>query len=147
MTSIHRHALVRYSPQQMFELVDNISAYPEFLPWCASACEISRNDDEVQATIELAKGSVRKSFTTINRIQRDKMIEMRLVKGPFKHLDGYWRFQSLKEGAACKISLDLEFDFSNKLVALAIGPVFHSIADSLVDAFVRRAKSHYGESG
>jgi len=146
LTQIHRHALTPYSPARMFELVDNVEAYPEFLPWCASSRELSRTDDEVRASIELARGSLRKSFTTLNRLQKDKMIEMRLVEGPFRHLEGFWRFESLKDGQACKISLDLEFDFSSKLLALTIGPVFNSIANSLVDAFVKRARQCYGES-
>ena len=145
MSSIHRQALVPYSPEQMFCLVDDINAYPQFLPWCASSEELIRNDDEVQATIELAKGSVKKSFTTQNRLRKNEMIEMKLLKGPFKHLHGYWRFRSLKNGEACNISLDLEYDFSNKLIALAIGPVFHTVADSLVDAFVKRAGQYFGD--
>lgn len=144
MTSIHRQALVPFSPEQMFCLVDDINAYPQFLPWCAASEELSRSVDEVQATIELAKGSVKKSFTTLNRLQKNTTIEMKLVKGPFKHLHGHWRFRSLKDGEACNISLDLEYDFSNKLIGLAIGPVFHSVADSLVDAFVKRAQQYYG---
>ncbi len=147
MTSIHREALAPYTPEQMFELVDNVKAYPEFLPWCGSSREISRTEDEVKASVELAKGSIRKSFTTLNRLQKNKMIEMKLVEGPFRQLEGFWRFAPLKDGQACKVSLDLEFDFSNRLVALAIGPVFHSVADSLVDAFIKRAHDCYGGRG
>lgn len=144
MTTINRHALVPYTTSQMFELVNDFKSYPEFLPWCATSEELSRDEDEVKARIELAKGSIRKSFTTLNRIQKNKMIEMRLVEGPFKHLEGFWRFDSLKDGQACKVSLDMDFEFSNKLVSLAIGPIFIAVTNSLVDAFVKRAGEVYG---
>ncbi len=144
MPHIHRHAIVPYSAAQMFALVDDVPAYPEFLPWCGSARELYRDEDEVEATVEIAKGSVRKTFTTRNRLQKDKMIEMRLVSGPFKHLEGFWRFEPLGEGQACKVSLDLDFEFANRLLSMAIGPVFNAIANSLVDAFVKRAREVYG---
>lgn len=145
MATINRQALVPYSPAQMFALVDDVEAYPSFLPWCRSARVESRDADCVRATIELAKGSLHKAFTTANRLQKDKMIEMRLVQGPFRHLEGFWRFDALQDGQACKVSLDLDFEFSNKIVALAVGPVFNQVANTLVDAFVRRAKEVYGE--
>lgn len=144
MTTIHREAIVPYTPAQMFALVDNISAYSQFLPWCASATELMRDADQVEACVELAKGAVHKTFTTRNRIQKNKMIEMRLLEGPFRHLEGFWRFDSLRNGEACKVSLDMDFEFSNRLVSLAVGPVFTSITNSLVDAFVDRAKTVYG---
>lgn len=146
MTVINRHALVPYSSKQMFELVNDVKSYSDFLPWCASSTELSRNEDEVKANIELAKGKVRKSFTTLNRLQKNKMIEMRLVDGPFKHLEGFWRFDALDDGGACKVSLDLEFEFSNKILSLTVGPVFNAISNSLVDAFIRRAEEVYGRS-
>lgn len=143
MTTINKSALVPYQPKDMFELVDDISAYPEFLPWCKSTTIISRDADEVKASIEIAHAGLQKSFTTHNRNMRNKMIEMRLLEGPFKHLEGFWRFDELgKDG--CKVSLDLEFEFSNKLVGMAFGPVFSQIANSLVDAFCARAKDVYG---
>ncbi len=144
MTHIHRHAIVPYSPAQMFALVDDVPSYPEFLPWCGAARELHRDEDEVEASVEIAKGSLRKTFTTRNRLQKDKMIEMRLVSGPFKHLEGFWRFDALGDGQACKVSLDLDFEFANRLLSMAVGPVFHAIANSLVDAFVQRARDVYG---
>lgn len=143
MAHIRRHALVPYSPAQMFALVDEINTYPQFLPWCRSAQEFSRDEDHVKASIEIAKGAVNKSFTTMNRMQSNKIIEMSLVDGPFKHLHGFWRFDELKPGA-CKVSLDLDFEFSNKLVSLAVGPVFNQVANTLVDSFVQRARAVYG---
>ncbi|HHM05531.1 MAG TPA: type II toxin-antitoxin system RatA family toxin [Gammaproteobacteria bacterium] len=143
MTTINRNALVPYSPAQMFDLVNDVEAYPRFLPWCTGAQVLRRDEDEVQARLELAKGGMEKSFTTLNRLQKDKMIEMRLVEGPFRHLEGFWRFQSLG-GQGCKVSLDLEFEFANKLLSLALGPMFTQIANTLVDSFCARAADVYG---
>lgn len=143
MAHISRSALVPYSAEQMFVLVDAIRDYPQFLPWCRSSAELDRNEDEVKASIEIAKGALNKSFTTLNRMQKNKVIEMSLVDGPFKHLHGFWRFDELKLGA-CKVSLDLDFEFSNRLVSLAIGPIFNQVANTLVDSFVGRAKQVYG---
>ena len=142
MPTINRSALVPYEPEKLYALVDDIQSYPEFLPWCVEAKELSRDEDEVVATIALAKGSLKKSFTTRNRLKQGKMIEMRLVDGPFKHLQGFWRFDALKSDA-CKVALDLEYEFSSKVVALAIGPVFNQVANTLVDAFVERAREIY----
>ena len=145
MPLISRNALVPYDVAEMYQLVDDIEAYPKFLPWCRSTEIFSRNEEEVQACIEIAKGALNKTFTTINRMQKDKIIEMRLVKGPFKHLHGYWRFDALKKSQACKISLDLDFEFESKLLAFAVGPVFNQIANSMVESFSKRAIEVYGE--
>ncbi len=145
MTLISRNALVHYSVDEMYALVDNIESYAEFLPWCRSTTIISRDENEVTASIEIARGALNKTFSTLNRLQKNKMIEMRLVKGPFKHLQGYWRFDALKDNKASKISLDLDFEFESKLIALAAGSIFNSIANSMVDAFCKRAIEVYGE--
>ena len=145
MTLISRNALVPYSVEEMYALVDDIESYAEFLPWCRSTDVISRDANEVKASIEIARGALNKSFTTLNRLQTNKMIEMRLVKGPFKRLEGFWRFDALKDNVASKISLDLDFEFESKLIALAVGPVFNQIANSMVDAFCKRAIEVYGE--
>ena len=145
MTLISRNALVHYSVEEMYALVDNIENYADFLPWCGSTSIISRDDNEVTASIEIARGALNKTFTTLNRLQKNKMIEMRLIKGPFKHLQGFWRFDALKDNQASKISLDLDFEFENSLVALAAGAIFNQIANSMVDAFCKRAVEVYGE--
>ena len=116
-----------------------------FLPWCRSTAVLERNEQQVKASIEIAKGALNKSFTTINRMQHNKMIEMRLIEGPFKHLEGFWRFDALKDANACKISLDLDFEFESKLIAFAVGAVFNQIANTMVDAFCKRAVEVYGE--
>ncbi len=141
---VSRMALMPYSAGEMYDLVDNIEAYPEFLPWCKSATVLSRSDDEVRANLALSRGGINKSFTTCNRLQRNKIIEMRLVEGPFNHLEGFWRFDNLGE-QACKVSLDLEFEFSSRLLGLTVGPVFNQIASTLVDSFCERAVEVYGK--
>ncbi len=144
MKTINRHALVPYSAAEMYDLVEDISVYPQFLPWCKTSQVLSRTEDTVRASIELSKGGIEKSFTTINRVQKNKMIEMRLEEGPFHHLEGFWRFDALDE-QACKISLLMEFEFSSKILGLTVGPVFNQIANSLVDAFCKRATDVYGK--
>ena len=145
MPLISRQALVLYSPAEMYALVNDIESYADFLPWCRSATILNKSDDMIEASVEIAKGSLNKSFATRNRLQKDKMIEMQLLEGPFKHLQGFWRFTPLKDESACKVSLDLEFEFDSKLVALAVGPVFNKIANTLVDSFSKRAVDVYGE--
>ena len=143
MTTIHKSALVPYSAEQMYTLVDDIPAYPEFLPWCSGSKEINRREDEVEASLDIAHSGVHKSFTTRNRLEINKTIEMQLVEGPFKHLNGVWRFEPLGD-AGSKVVLDLEFDFSSKLLGMTFGPLFSKIASSLVDAFIQRAQKVYG---
>ncbi len=143
MAQVHRSALVPYSSEQMFNLVDDIENYAQFLPWCSGSTEHRRDKHEVEASVNIAKGAVNKAFRTINKLQHYDCIEMSLVDGPFKHLHGYWRFHSLSS-TACKITLDLDYEFSNRLVSFAIGPVFNQVANTLVDSFVKQAKVHYG---
>lgn len=142
MTTVSRSALVPYSAQAMFDLVDDVDSYDRFLPWCRESRVLERTDDAVKGTIVFAKGGFERSFTTLNRRQPGKMIEIRLVEGPFRHLEGFWRFQSLRDDAS-KVSLDLEFEFTNRLVAMAFGKVFTQVANTLVDAFVSRAREVY----
>lgn len=142
MASIAKSALINHSAAEMFALVDDVSAYAEFLPWCGGSEELSRDEDEVQATVVIAYSGLNKAFTTCNRLQHNKMIEMSLIDGPFKHLHGFWRFDALS-GEACKISLDLEYEFSNRLIGMALGPVFSQIANTLVDSFCKRAEVVY----
>lgn len=128
----------------MYALVNDIESYPAFLPWCRSSTILERSDDEIKASIELARGGIQKTFTTLNRMQHNKIIEMRLVNGPFRHLEGFWRFQALDEHSS-KVMLDMEFEFSNRLLGLTVGPVFTQITNSLVDAFTQRAMDVYGK--
>ena len=127
----------------MYALVENIETYPHFLPWCKRASILYRDTDEVRATIYLSKRGIDASFTTRNRLQQHKMIEMRLMEGPFHHLQGFWRFETLGD-SACRVSLDIDFEISNLILRITLGPLFNQITNSLVDAFVRRARQVYG---
>lgn len=143
MTAIHRSAIVSYSAAQMFELVADIPAYPQFLPWCGGARIVSAREDEVIASIDIVYGGVQKTFSTRNLLQRNKMMEIRLLEGPFSHLQGFWQFRSLGDTDS-KISLDLEFSVANRAVSLVLTPVFSNIANQLVDRFHRRAAELHG---
>jgi len=143
MTVINRSALVPFSADNMFDLVDDIEAYSKFLPWCKSTTVYKREGNNVEASIEMSKAGINKSFATHNTSTGKKVIEMRLMEGPFQHLEGYWRFEALNP-TACKISLDIEFEFSNKMLSMTVGPVFSQICNSLVNAFVSRAQEVYG---
>ena len=128
----------------MYALINDIDAYPTFLPWCRETRILFRDEDEIRATIRFSKRGIDASFTTRNRLQKNKMIEVRLIEGPFHHLQGFWRFEPLSE-AASKVSLDMEFALSSTLLSIAVGPVFSQIANTLVDAFVSRARDVYGQ--
>jgi ribosome-associated toxin RatA of RatAB toxin-antitoxin module len=143
VTTVNKSALVPYTPAEMFALVDDVERYPEFLPWCKSSQVLSRNDDELRATLTLSMRGVEKSFTTCNRNQKNKMIEVRLVEGPFRHLCGFWRFDALGD-AGCKVCLDMDFEFSSRMLGMVVGPVFSQVANSLVDSFQKRAVQVYG---
>lgn len=143
MTHVQKSALVKFSAQQMFELVDHIEAYPEFLPWCSGSRIISRTADVVEAELSIAKGGFHKSFATRNRLDQGGRIYMSLLNGPFSSLEGVWDFMPLREDAS-KISLDLEFEMSGKLASLAFGAVFNQICNTMVSSFTQRAKQVYG---
>ena len=143
MKKIQKSALVTYSPQQMFMLVDAIDTYADFLPWCGHSNVVERTDEYVKGNLEIRYGSLNKSFVTKNINTPHTKIEMQLVEGPFKHLLGLWTFTALGDDG-CKIELNMEFEFSNKLLDMTVGPVFGKIANSLVDAFTERAKTVYG---
>lgn len=142
-TRIQRSAQVPFSASRMFDLVADIESYPRFLPWCRGARVVPQGDGEVEATLEIAKGPLRKSFTTRNRLHPGRRIDLQLVQGPFRHLEGHWLFEDLGE-AGSKVSLELEFDVGGALLRRTLGPVFSEIANTLVDAFCRRARSVYG---
>jgi ribosome-associated toxin RatA of RatAB toxin-antitoxin module len=140
---IEKNALVTYSPEQMFLLVDDIDAYAEFLPWCSKSKVLERTDDYVKGNLEINYSKLNKSFITRNINTPFTQIEMQLVEGPFKHLTGLWTFTPLgSEG--CKIELNMEFEFTSKLLDMTVGPVFGKLANSLVDAFTERATKIYG---
>lgn len=143
MTIVQKSALVKFSAERMFQLVDNIEAYPDFLPWCSGSRILSRHHDVVEAELQIAKGGFQKSFATRNRIDPQGKISMSLLNGPFSHLEGVWQFLPLREDAS-KISLDLEFEMSGMLANLAFGTVFNQICNTMVSSFTQRAKELYG---
>lgn len=147
MSHIKRSALVHYSPAEMYVLVNDVAAYPKFLPWCKSSRVLRESAKEMTASVEIARGALKKTFTTKNKLHKNRKIEISLVDGPFKTLHGAWTFHKLKSDDACKIELDLVFKFDSGLVSLAAKPVFTQIANSLVDAFSKRATKVYGERG
>ncbi len=140
-TVVRKSRTVPFSCEQMFHLVDDVESYSQYLPYCSSSMVHYRDDDEVQATLEIAAAGMSKSFTTRNLLQKNKMIEIRLVDGPFQHLEGFWRFEHVEEG--CIISFDLEFEFAGKMMSLLLGPVFEQVTNKMVDAFCERAESLY----
>ena len=142
MKIIRRQALLPFSAEQMFTLVDDIEKYPEFLPSCNDARILERTEDTVTATLSVAKGGFAKEFTTRNTNHPFNRIDMQLVMGPFKHLSGQWSFEELSE-SACKIELEVKFEFSNPLTNLAFGAEFNQMAESFVDAFSKRAREVY----
>ena len=144
MELVDRSALLPYTADEMYALVSDILTYPQFLPWCSGTEILSQEGEELSARIGFSVGGVSQSFTTRNRLQSGKEIAMQLVDGPFSQLEGRWRFEPLGD-AGCKISLLLEYDFSSKMVSLVVGPVFNKIANTLVDAFQKRAVEVYGE--
>lgn len=143
MTTVQKSALVKFSALQMFALVENIEAYPEFLPWCSGSRILSRNGDIVEAELEIAKGGFNKSFATRNKSDQGGRISISLLNGPFSYLEGVWDFMPLREDAS-KISLDLQFEMSGKIAALAFGMVFNQICNTMVSSFTQRAKQVYG---
>jgi ribosome-associated toxin RatA of RatAB toxin-antitoxin module len=135
--------IVPYSTEQMYQLVNDIKSYPDFLPWCVKSTILSESEDEVRATLVLSYGGLKKAFTTCNRLQKNKIIEIRLVDGPLSQLEGFWRFETVS-ATSSKIVLDLEFEIAHKLFNLPFQAIFHQISNSLVDAFIERADKVYG---
>ena len=143
MKKIEKSALVAYTPEQMFMLVDDIDAYSAFLPWCSNSQVVERTPGVVKGHLEISYSQLNKSFVTRNINTPHSQIEMQLVEGPFKHLKGLWLFTPLGDDG-CKIELNMEFEFASKIVDMTVGPVFGKLANSLVDAFTERATNIYG---
>lgn len=144
MTIVKKSRIVSFSCQQMFELVAKVEDYPQFLPYCAESQVHYRSTDEMQATLVIAAAGMKKSFTTRNLHQLNKMIEIRLIDGPFSHLEGFWRFDEAPQG--CHISFDLEFEFAGAMISMLLGPIFEQVTNVMVDAFCKRAEVLYAKS-
>jgi len=142
MPEVKRSVLVNYTPEQMFALVDDVERYPEFLPWCGGATVSHRDDAQTRATIEISYHGIKQRFTTENSKRPPFEMDLRLVQGPFRELDGEWRFNRLGE-RGCKVEFRLRYEFSSRVLAALLGPVFDFIANSFVEAFVKRANQLY----
>lgn len=143
MTHISRSALVRYTPRQMFDLVNDVEAYPSRFRWCSAAQVLERDESGITARLDLRLAGLVQSFTTRNLNLPPDRIQMRFVDGPFKTLEGVWTFQALGE-AGSKVSLTLDFEFANRLAGAALRLGFQSLADRMVDDFCRVARDVYG---
>ncbi len=143
MKKVSKHALVPYSASQMYALVNDIAAYADFLPWCSESVILEKTEHEIKASLNIAYGSLNKSFTTLNKLTPDTKMEMQLVEGPFKTLHGEWLFTQLGDDGS-KVSLNLEFEFSSSVLSMTMGPVFSQIANTLIDSFAERATKVYG---
>jgi ribosome-associated toxin RatA of RatAB toxin-antitoxin module len=142
MKRIERSAIVEHSCTEMFRLVDDIESYPRFLPWCAEA-RVQPMGNEKRATLTASVGALRQSFTTRNRNHPPGSIDMALLEGPFRQFAAAWRFQPLST-TACEIRFSLEYEFSSKALGKLLEPLFEHIADTMVDAFTRRADEVHG---
>lgn len=143
MKTVEKNMLVLHSAEQMFELVDRVEDYPQFLPWYSKTEIIERNGNELKARLFMDYMKVRQSFATHNRNIPGREIRMDLLEGPFKTLQGTWKFIPVGDDA-CKIEFKLQYDFSNSLLSALISPVFGHLSGTLVDAFVTEAGRRYG---
>jgi ribosome-associated toxin RatA of RatAB toxin-antitoxin module len=143
VSKIHKSALLPYTPEQMFALVEGVEAYPQFLPWCSASQVHSRAAGQTEATLEMNFKGITQRFTTVNNNHPHTRIDLKLKEGPFKKLSGHWHFKKLGD-AGCKVSLDLNYEFAAGPVQLLIGAAFDKVALTLLDAFVARAEQVYG---
>lgn len=145
MAIINKSLLVPYTAQQMYDLINDIEAYPEFLPWCKSATIHSRDEKNLSATLGLSKGPLNYSITTVNTMHPHSEINMSYAAGPFKSCAGSWKFITHNNAQQCQILFNFAYEFTNRLAGLAIEPVFYPITNTLVDAFYQRAIAIYGK--
>lgn len=143
MIEIRRSALVKYSPAQMFDLVNEVEAYPKRFPWCAGAEVIERQQDVLVARLDLKFAGLRQSFTTRNTVERPRRLQMSLVDGPFRSLEGVWDFIALGE-TGCKVAFALDFDYAGRLGGGALKLGFQGLAGRMVDDFCAEAGRVYG---
>ncbi len=143
MRSVTKSVLVMHTPAQMFELVDRVELYPQFLPWCGGTKVLAQTDEHKTARIDIDYHGVHAHFTTDNLNRPPDSIVITLKDGPFKHLHGEWRFRALGQDG-CKVEFGLAYEFATSLLDKVIGPVFNHIASTFIEAFVRRADAVYG---
>jgi ribosome-associated toxin RatA of RatAB toxin-antitoxin module len=144
MRSVNRSALVPYSAQQMYALVADVAAYPQFLPWCTGAEVHEQTATELTASIGLGIGALHTDFKTRNELRAPNSMSMDLLDGPFSSLRGRWDFSTIGT-SGCEVHLQVEFEFSNAAQDMLFGAGFEKICNELIDAFVRRANELYGD--
>ena len=142
MPVVKKSALVAFSSEQMFDLVNDVASYPRFLPWCHASRILTKTEEKTCAEIVVARIGIRQKFSTCNLLHPYERIDIKLKEGPFTRLDGYWRFSRLRKDA-CKVELLLKFEFSGKMIDKAFGTIFNQIANTLVDSFCKRAIEIY----
>ncbi|HET7364633.1 MAG TPA: type II toxin-antitoxin system RatA family toxin [Burkholderiales bacterium] len=142
MKTIARSAIVEHSAAEMYALVDDIESYPRFLPWCMDA-RVQQSGARKRATMTVGVRGIRQTFTTENENQAGRAIDMRLVEGPFREFSATWRFTALGE-RACQIEYSMRYQFASRALARLLEPLFNQIADTMVDAFTRRADELHG---
>lgn len=145
MKRIARSAIVEHGAAQMYALVENVEAYPQFLPWCREAQVRERSPQRTVATLAVGLKGLNYKLTTQNANQPPEAIDLQLLEGPFRHFAAHWRFSALS-ARATRIEFAMEYEFAGALVSRALGPLFASIADTMVDAFKRRADAVYGQA-
>lgn len=146
MASVQKLVLIEYTPSQMFDLVDRVEDYPQFLPWCGGTELIDRTDTRTIAALHINYHGIRSHFSTENTKVHPTHMAIRLREGPFRHLDGTWDFTPLGP-VACKVEFELHYEFSSRLLEKALGPVFNHIASSFVECFIQRAGQVYPKHG
>jgi ribosome-associated toxin RatA of RatAB toxin-antitoxin module len=142
MKEITRSAIVEHPASEMYALVDDIESYPRFLPWCIEA-NVEERAGHKRATLIAGMAGIRQAFTTENENRLDRAIDMRLVEGPFRHFNAAWRFTPLGE-RACQVEFELRYEFASRALGRLLEPLFERIADTMVDAFTRRADELHG---
>lgn len=159
MNTYCKSAVVPYTSKQMYELVNDVEAYPEFLPWCTKSEIHHKTDDEIRATLTMSVSGFTQSLTTHNRMEDNKMIEIRLIDGPLSHLEAFWRFEAMDVSddatmeerekmdvdnmSPCHVYFDISFEFSNRFIKMALEPFFSKVSDTIIDAFTSRAEILY----
>lgn len=146
MKTVHKSVLIWYSPEEMFDLVTKVEDYPQFLPWCDYGRVLECLPDGMVAEVGIAMAGIKQSFQTRNVHVPGREVIMNLVRGPFSHLKGVWRFDPVGDGSqrACRVTFEIEYDFSSRTLSAVVGPIFGKITSTFVDAFIQRAKQVYG---
>jgi ribosome-associated toxin RatA of RatAB toxin-antitoxin module len=143
MPLVEKSVLIERTPAQMFDLVDRVEDYPQFLNWCGGTELLQRDESITSATIRIAYRGIKSQFSTVNQKEIPYLMLIHLREGPFTTLEGRWRFTALGD-TACKVEFHLHYEFSSRMLAKVLGPVFNYIADSFVESFVKRARQIYG---